>query len=290
MISRIGYVSSDNDSLGSDPMTDNGRSEILLFFVLSLFAWLIWLPQAAVRFGILDWAPSLQSPLNALTVWSPGLAAMFLTWRQSGKSGVGTLFRSLAAWRLPARWYLVALLLAPGQWILAFSIDRLTGQDYELGSALLTEAFSASAAFMIPIAVVFTLPNALGEELGWRAFALPRLQARHGALIASIVIGLYWGLWHLPAWVAWSATDPGWLPLLAMVFNMIPAAVLFTWLFNRTGGSLLLVCLFHASITNTGYFLPKLPTVTEALLLWLIASVIVIFRGLSPSAADAIGR
>ena len=69
--------------------------------------------------------------------------------------------------------------------------------------------------------------------------------------------------------------------LLAMTVNAIPTAVLFTWLFNRTGGSLLIVCLFHAAITNTGYFLPNLPTYTEDVLLWLVALVVIVTGGLS---------
>jgi uncharacterized protein len=263
--------------------SDRDRSRASLFFALSLFAWVIWLPQAARRFDLLAWAPSLTSPLNALTVWSPGLAAMLLTWRVSGKAGVSALFRSLASWKVPVKWYVVALLLEPSKWLLAFMIDRLAGQTYELGPALLVKTFSASTAFMIPIAVVFTLPNALGEELGWRAFALPRLQAKHGALLASIIIGLFWGFWHIPAWVAWSTSKPSWLPILVMIINTVPAAIVFTWLFNRTRSNLLLVCLYHASIANKAYFLPKLPTFTEAGLLWLTAAVIVIARGLSPS-------
>lgn len=259
-----------------------------LFFALSLFAWVIWLPQVGHRYGLFGWAPSLASPLNVLTVWSPGLAAMLLTWRWAGKPGVAALFRSLVLWRVPVRWYVVALLLEPTLWLLALGIDRLMGQTYALGPAVLTRTFTASSAFMIPVAVVFTLPNALGEELGWRAFALPRLQVRYGALLASIVIGLFWGFWHVPMWMAWSKGEPSWLSLLVMILNMVPAAIVFTWIFNRTGGSLLLVCLYHASMANTGYFLPKLPTFTEAGLLWLVAVIVVAARGLSNATKERV--
>ena len=250
------------------------------FFALSLFAWVIWLSQAGSRFGLLPWAPSLQSPLNALTVWSPGLAAILLTWRASGKPGIATLFRSLGKWRVSLRWYAVALLLPPAQWVLALSIDRLVGFTYDLGPALLVRTFSAATAFMVPIAVLFTLPNALGEEVGWRAFALPRLQSKYRPLGASVVLGLFWGVWHVPAWLAWPSSDPSWWSLLTMVVNTVPTAILFTWLFNRTGGSLLIVCFYHASITNTGYFMPRLPSLTETALVWLVAAAVVLARGL----------
>ena len=268
----------------------NDRVKLPMFFALSLFAWAIWIPQAAHRLGHLSWAPGLASPLNALTVWAPGLAAIALSRRVSGKPGIGALFRSLTAWRLPVKWYAVALLLEPGTWALARAIDLLSGQTYDLEPALLAGTFRASAAFMIPVAVVFTLPNALGEELGWRAFALPRLQARYGALRASVVLGLYWGFWHVPAWVAWSESGLSAPSLVLMVLNTVPTAILFTWLFNRTGGSLLLVCLYHASITNTGYFLPRLPTATGTVIVWLIAVIIVLSRGLSPVFTGELGK
>lgn len=261
------------------------RYQIPCFFALSLFAWLIWIPQAAREFGVLQWAPSLQSPLNALTVWSPGLAAMFLAYRETGKTGIGELFRSLARWRVEVRWYAIALLLEPCKWLVAYAIDSTMGRELQLGPALLQNAFGTSAAFMIPVAAIFTLPNALGEELGWRAFALPRLQSRHGPLAASVIIGLFWGLWHVPAWLAWNSSDPTVIPIAAIAVNMVPASVIFTWLYNRSAGSLLIVVLYHASVANKGYFLPKLPTFTETILLWVLAIAVVIAKGLSVETA-----
>lgn len=256
------------------------RRRIPLFLLLSLFAWVIWVPQAARALGAGIWAPGPQSPLNVLTVWSPGLAAMLLAGRAGGKAAVGALFRQLGVRRLPWRWCAAALLLEPARWALALGIDRLLGQTYELGPAVLAKTFSGAAAFMIPVAVVFTLPNALGEELGWRAWALPRLQRWRGPLMASLVLGLFWGFWHLPMWIAWAKSVPSAPGLLLALVNMVPAAVVYTWLYNRTGGSLLLVCLLHASSANKGYFLPKLPTLTEAALLWALAIAIVAARGL----------
>ncbi len=267
-----------------EPMTGVDRRHLCAFFALSLFAWVIWVPQAARHLGAGIWAPGMQSPLNALTVWSPGLAAMLLAGRAGGKAGVAALFRSLGVTRLPLRWYAAAILLEPARWALALGIDRLAGRTYELGPSLLTKTLGA-AAFMIPVAVVFTLPNSLGEELGWRAWALPRLQRWRGPLLASVLLGLFWGFWHLPMWVAWGAGAPSAPSLLLMLVNMVPAAIVYTWLYNRTGGSLLIVCLFHAASANKGYFLPRLPTLTEAALLWVIAIVIVVAKGLRMPAA-----
>lgn len=258
------------------------RSDIPLFFALSLFAWVIWAPQAAHRLGApVPYAP-LQSPLNALTVWAPGLAALLLAARESGRAGAGALFRTLGLWRVSPLWFAVALLLEPLKWIAALGIDRLSGSAYELGPALLPRTFGPAQAYMIPVALLFTLPNALGEELGWRAFALPRLLRTKGALHASVLLGLFWGLWHVPSWIAWRTGEPAWLPILIMAVNLVPSAVVFTWLFLKTNGSLLLVCLYHASIASKGYLLPGLPTLTEAALLWALGIGIVLAGGLRP--------
>ena len=138
---------------------------------------------------------------------------------------------------------------------------------------------------MAPVALVLTLPNALGEELGWRAFALPRLQRARGPLVASLILGRFWGFWHIPMWVAVRSAEPHWLPIL--VLNMVPLAVLFTVLFNRTNGSLRLVCLFHASSAIKGYLLPKLPTITEAVILWLVAALAVVLGSFLRRPAEA---
>jgi membrane protease YdiL (CAAX protease family) len=255
------------------------RFQIPVFFALTLFAWVIWVPQALRRYDLIGWAPSQQSPLNFLTVWSPGLAAMLVTALVLGRSHVSGLFRTLGTWRVAAWWYLFAILFEPLKWGAAYLIDRATGHTYALGQAPLIRYAGAAAAFMVPVALVSTLPNALGEELGWRAFALPRLQARRGPLIASVILGLFWGFWHIPMWLTWQSSDAVWLSILLMLLSMVPAAILFTWLFNATGGSLLLVCLFHASTAMKGYLLPRLPSQTEVILLWVVAAVVVLRGG-----------
>jgi membrane protease YdiL (CAAX protease family) len=103
-----------------------------------------------------------------------------------------------------------------------------------------------------------TLTN--GEEIGWRGYALPRLQAAHGALVASLVIGVVSAFWHVPKFLtAGSAQDyPPWLFLV----DSVAKAVLLTWVFNSTRGSLLMVTLFHASMNTASVFLPMLPAAT----------------------------
>ena len=111
----------------------------------------------------------------------------------------------------------------------------------------------------------------LEEELGWRGYWLPRLQERYGALASSIFLGLVWGLWHLPLALTpgdiRSGTFFGWT-----VLGTVATAVVFTWAYNHTGGSLLIALLFHTAINITGLFLAmsEVHPVTYLLLSWIV--------------------
>ena len=186
---------------------------------------------------------------------------------------------TLRYWRVGIGWYVFAILFPVAQWAAAVGIDKLLGRSYELGGSPVFDAFGPQAAAMLPFIILFAFPNALGEELGWRGFALPKLQTRHSALTASIIIGLFWGLWHIPTWAAQKQTDASVLSTLWMVVSTVPAAILFTWVYNGTRGSLLPVCFLHASIAVTGYFVPALPTPTQGAVSWAVAILIVAAGG-----------
>ena len=88
--------------------------------------------------------------------------------------------------------------------------------------------------------------SAMGEELGWRGFALPHVQRKHSALGASLVIGALWGCWHLPLFlVGTDSRPPSIFP--AFVLAVVATSVIYTWMYNSTGGSLLIVVLYHAA-------------------------------------------
>jgi uncharacterized protein len=138
------------------------------------------------------------------------------------------------------------------------------------------EALGAGPWPLLPLAFLqqLLIGSAMGEEPGWRGYALPRLQARWTALAASIVLGALWGLWHLPRLLADGspvASSLGWLLL-----GIIPWAILYTWLYNGTGGSLLLPLLLHAATSTTGLFLaaPDAHPLIAPALTWIVAAVL----------------
>jgi membrane protease YdiL (CAAX protease family) len=98
-----------------------------------------------------------------------------------------------------------------------------------------------------------------GEEIGWRGYVLPRLQAKYGALTSALILGVIWGFWHLPKYLThWDTVAFAWF----MVHTTM-VSVLYTWLYNGTKGSLLLVTLFHAASNATGVFMPMANTVSS---------------------------
>ena len=192
-----------------------------------------------------------DSMVFLIAAYSASLAGVILTAIVSGKAGLREMFRRLLLWRAGIGWWAFALV--------AFALMYL-------GGLVLASLFSGSTLnlnlnqplyMIIPMIIMqFFLDSGLGEELGWRGFLLPRLQARHNALVSSIIVGIVWGLWHLPLFMLEGMSPTyefgqaiGVVPALLgyTVFIVVPYAILFTWLYNNTKGSLLLAFVFHAS-------------------------------------------
>ena len=279
------------------------RHSLLTYFVLTFGGtWACWIPLAlSDAFASQDAA----QPSSLLLLWPlgliiPSLVGILLTALFSGKSGLGALFRRLGQVRVALIWYAVVLLLVPVLLFVAIGVSTL------LGGATIDYAYAWSR---LPVWLVLCLIPGLGEELGWRGFALPRLQAHHQAFPASLFLGLMWGLWHLPLLMAVGLVPLTWLGLVTfLLYNLTitALAVLFTWVYNNTSGNLLLMVLFHAvADATTGRFLlpfndvsaPFLPKygapLLFLLLMWVVMTLVTVMTGtarLSRNVAPAEAR
>jgi uncharacterized protein len=184
--------------------------------------------------------PASPMVFVTLATLGPCLAAIAAVAYEAGWSGVRALLAPALRWRLSWGWYAVAL-LGPGLVMLAAFLLWLA-----LG-ATLPPAPPAAAWAAIPLLIVALFLPALVEEIGWRGYLLSRLQSRLGALPASLVIGVVHACWHLPMWYIPEVGFSG-LPFPYYALLVVGLSVLATWLFNNTGGSLLLLGLFHAAI------------------------------------------
>jgi CAAX protease family protein len=183
-----------------------------------------------------------------LTAWTPAIAALLIAWRWPGAGGVRRLLKPLTRWRVHVGWYLVALLGPIPLLLLADLIYIAIGGAAPRQWIALPSGTAEGGLAAIPFTIGAIVAGALGEELGWRGFGQPRLQRSIGALGAAIVIGILWSTWHL-----WPAAVPGGLSLFSWTdfpqtyLRLTSTAILYAWLLNGSGGSLLPVMVAHGA-------------------------------------------
>jgi uncharacterized protein len=226
------------------------RQPLVAYFLLALLGtWLIVWPVAlaggeyglgVLPFTVPEGVDFLLVQLSAYT--GPLLAAFLVTRAVDGREGTRKLRRRIVQWRVGARWYAVAIFLPLFIWLAAYGM-ALTGDPL---SALADDPALLLTTFLPLVLIGLILPS-LGEETGWRGFALLRLQAMHGPLVATLILGVFHGAWHLPAF--WTGALGGFSVTTFVTFMLtaIAATFLYTWVFNNTGGSILLAMFLHAS-------------------------------------------
>jgi membrane protease YdiL (CAAX protease family) len=235
---------------------------LIAYFVLAFgLMWLFVVPLGLSRShgsGVLpiDLSEGFGNTLYLLgTFIGPTVAALIVTGVTEGRAGVARLLKRFVQWRVRPRWYLVALGINLVIWLLAYA--ALMGPGLLVAAA---SHWSLLLSTFLPLVAFGIIFPSIAEEPGWRGFALPRLQQRHGPVVASLILGSLHGLWHLPALMT---KNFGPLPLANYVPVMLTAAlatVIYTWVYNRTGGSVLLAILLHAASNATAGWISKLFT------------------------------
>jgi membrane protease YdiL (CAAX protease family) len=165
-----------------------------------------------------------------LSAFGPMFGAMLVS-RMEGGGGIRALFRPLRDWRVNVGWYLVALLVPGATFAAGMAVNGLFGGTGPW-------FYVPENAARVTALVVFSF----GEEIGWRGYALPRLQERYGPLQASAILGFFWCLWHIPMFML-AGLPLSLMPLLILFF--IPGTVFFTWIYNRTRAGLPLAIVAH---------------------------------------------
>jgi len=227
------------------------------FILMFVLTWPLELGLAAQSHGLL---PFHFPPVLELFVGYGFVAAAIIASAQAdGKSGIVALFRRLLVWRVSWVWYAAALFGPAAFYLAGIGIHAsLSGATPDFSQPFITRLVPPS--FNLGLAALIYLLYQVfvnGEEFGWRGYALPKLQVNQSALAASLIIGVVWALWHVPKYL--TAGDPHDLPFWFFALNMIANSVLYTWVFNRTRGSLLLMLLLHAGINTGIVILPIMP-------------------------------
>ena len=247
------------------------RHSLTVFLLLTFgLTWAVWVPRAAgVPVGV----------VGQLSTWAPAVAAVLAAALTSGRAG---LLSALVRWRVAWPWY-VLVILGPAAFSAAVAgAYTLVGGSFDAAFPAASTAFPSLVLFL----VLLTVTDGLGEEPAWRGFALPRLLERHQALTASLLLGVVWGLWHLPLVFTEGSALFG-QPIWLLLTDIVAKSVLFTWVFLRTRGSVLLAALLHGS-TNLFAVSPTV-AMTGSLVLpglalaakWLLVIAAVLIGGLA---------
>ena len=223
------------------------RSAVAFFALTLTVSWLAWAPSVVAEFTTFTLPDVLVLPSIVVGGFGPAIAAVILTWRGEGR--VRDLFRSVRDWRHRLRWYGFALIVPT-----AF-VAVATGLYAALGNPLDLSVMPRRLA-VFPLQFGFALLLGGGqEELGWRGYALPVLQAQYGGTVASLAIGAVWAVWHLPLFVVPASSQYG-QAFIPYAIAVLGFSLLLTWLYNGTGGSVFLVMCMHAAINAASSLYP----------------------------------
>lgn len=226
----------------------DGRGVVVFYVLTFVLSW-AWTIPIALSGSTIEKGNGWPTHFPALA--GPLLAALAVTAWRARAVGVRDLARRMVAWRAPwSAWLvtvspaiflgiaLVGVLIAGG--------DPPAATDFGLFSGL-------PAVGVVGVLVLVTLVNGYGEETGWRGYALPQLQRRFGPSVATLVVAGLWALWHTPYFFALASyQDLVAFELVGFVLGIAAGAFILTWLYNRSGGSILLPVVWHGVYNVVG--------------------------------------
>jgi len=192
----------------------------------------------------------LDNPnLSILSVFTPTIVALVLTALSKGKSGLHDVFVQQTIQKTAFKWLLLSVIGFP---VLA-SLAILTNLNFDISN------FELRTTQLLPQIIVIIL-IAIGEEYGWRGYLLPRLMKRFSVFYSSIILGLIWGFWHLPAYLIGTGT-PEEMSFSLFILWVVLGTLFISWIYYYTR-SVLTSILAHISANAAFNYLNILPEFT----------------------------
>jgi hypothetical protein len=224
----------------------NKSNSLVPFFILTfVFSWLVWIPAALHSVGRLA-LPFSTMMLVIFGAHGPLLAALMLTYKEGGWVAVKALLRAGFDLRLKLVWWLVIISLPIALGGLAVWVSAQLN-EFDFDRTLLSQPVMFLPTFFI----LFFFGGSFQEEFGWRGFALPKLLETHNPMIASLILGVVWGVWHYPLFHVVDSSQSFMRFELFLAFATAYSFV-FTWVYLKTNNNLFTALLLHTAI-NTGF-------------------------------------
>lgn len=221
------------------------RHPLVAYFLIAFAgAWALVIPLAmSTGFNMFPMPDPLLMLLFVISAYpGPFLAALVVTRAVEGKEGVRRLWKRVFQFRAGFQWYLVALFIMMAIWLAAYAIPYRGApvRDLLANPMLLVTVFLPSVGFGLFV-------PSLSEEIGWRGFALPRLQNQYGPLAGTLILGILHGLWHIPALFTAFMGPKQPDQVLPFIIAAAAGTFLYTWVYNNTRGSIWIAILMHSA-------------------------------------------
>ncbi len=219
------------------------KHPLFYFFVLAYtLSWIVEIPLALQAQGVI--MSVFPFSFHYLAGYGPLLSALIVTGITGGSEGLQELWGRMIRWRVKPSWWLVSLSPLGIYVLAAAALWLIQGQEIDLLAMGQVDYLPPLGLAAIPL---WILTFGIGEETGWRGFALPRLQKGRSALSATLLLWVFWALWHLPLF--FYSYNPSIIP--GMLIGLLAGAFTFTWLYNSASSSILMVAIWHGLFNYT---------------------------------------
>ena len=212
-----------------------------LGLTLAFSYFVFWGPLALFKIPTISFVSDIKGPAWAIALFLvggfvPSLLAIFLTWKKEGLTGLRLLGRRILQFKLGWHGYVFIFLIVIAGTAGQLTINKLLGNTFN------RYLFLAQLGSFLPLLFI----GPLSEEIGWRGYALGRLQTRWNALTSSLIVGLVWALWHLPLFMMVGTSQHELrLPFIGFLVGFMANSILYTWLYNNTKQSIWSAMLLH---------------------------------------------
>ena len=240
------------------------KNNVLVFILIAFgFSWLFWVPEALIAQNIWNAPDGVRNVLALnLGAWGPLIGAFLTTLIYQRGAGVRELLKRGLMVGL-GKWWWVVLFIFPVLIGAALGISVLLGNPSPV-----FEVLQKPAELPVALVFIFFLGGPLQEEFGWRGYAFEGLRERYSSLVAAILAGLMWGLWHLPLFFVPRAEDYYNNPIWGLLLTTVLAGIILAWIYVNTNGSIFAAMLGHTMFNWSNWVIPALKSESASLILF----------------------